>query len=90
MRQYGRKMNCRYDSDYYYQYRTVTEFFTLNYTLQWPPESGRPDWPLQIMLQRKQHKQPYGNQWTVIDVYSDEERGPKMFDRRRGGVGLAE
>lgn len=90
MRRFGRSMSSRFERDYYYQYRTKTEYFTLNYTLLWPPESGRPEWPLQIMLQRKEHKQPYGNQWTVIDVYSDEERGPKMFDRMRGGVGLAE
>lgn len=86
IRQYGKRMTCRFLGDSYYQYQIKTEFFTLKYELEWPPESGRPKWPLLIMLQRKEHKQPYGNQWTVIDVYPDGE--PKMFERVRRGVGI--
>lgn len=88
IRQYGHEMTCQFDGPHYYQYRVKTEYFTLKYTLRWPAESGRPDWPLLIMLQRKEHKLPWGTQWTVIDVYPTGE--PKMFERARRGVGLAD
>ncbi len=88
IREFGQKMTFQYEGPHYYQFRPKTEYFTLKYTLKWPAESGRPDWPILIMLQRKEHKFPWGIQWTVIDVYPTGE--PKMFERVRRGVGLSD
>ena len=86
IRKYKREMNCRYVRDFFLRDEIKTEFYQLEYVLEWPPESGRPGWPVLIELQRKEHKQPYGNQWTVRDVIPYGE--PKMFERMRRGVGI--
>jgi hypothetical protein len=86
MREFGRKMNYRYVGDFFFRDEVKTEYYQLEYVLQWPPETGRPDWPVLVEMQRKEHKQPYGNQWTLRDVIPYGE--PKMFERMRRGVGL--
>jgi hypothetical protein len=39
-----------------------------------------------VEMQRKEHIQPYGNQWTLKDVMPYGE--PKMFERMRRGMGI--
>lgn len=86
IREFGSKVTCRYLSDFFFRDEVKTEYYQLLYVLEWPPELGRPNWPVMVEMQRKEHKQPYGNQWTLRDVTPYGE--PKMFQRMRRGVGI--
>jgi hypothetical protein len=88
MREFGRKMNYRYVGDIFFRDEVKTEYYQLEYVLEWPPETGRPNWPVLVELKRLEYKQPYGNQWTLRGVVSYGE--PKMFERVQIGILFAE
>lgn len=82
IRQFGRQAQIEFQANHYYKTEPRAEYFTLRYRIRWPAESGRPDWPMLIMLKRTDHKLPIGPQWTVIDVYPLEA----AFERTRSNI----
>ena len=86
MRKYGDKMSFEFVQNYSHQTQIKTDLVSLEYKLRWPAESGREDWPIIVLMQRKNHNPPIGPQWSVVDIRPTTD-DPK-FERRMMGVGI--
>lgn len=88
IREFGHGVTFEYQGPTFYRDLVKNECFTLAYLIHWPAESGRPDWPMLLMLQRKEYELPWGIQWSVGDIFPVGET--KYFERLRLGTARAE